>query len=62
MVLAGSKASKLKSQNLNKLGSYGSFAHMTNTDILDAIDTLVAQGQLKVIPGPYPKLVATNAK
>lgn len=61
-VLAGSKASKLKSQNLNKLTAYGRFAHMTNTDILATIDTLVAQGELRVVPGPYPKLVATNAK
>ncbi|MBS1997921.1 MAG: ATP-dependent DNA helicase RecQ [Cyanobacteria bacterium SZAS LIN-2] len=58
-VLSGSKASKLKTQNLTKLSSYGRFSHMSNNDILDTIDTLVAEGQLRVVPGPYPKLVAT---
>jgi len=60
-ILAGSKASKLKSQNLNRLGAYGRFAHMTNNDILDTIDDLVGQGQLRVVPGPYPKLIATGS-
>jgi ATP-dependent DNA helicase RecQ len=59
-VLGGSKASKLQAQNLNKLNAYGSFAHMSNTDILATIDTLVAEGKLRVVPGPYPKLVATS--
>jgi ATP-dependent DNA helicase RecQ len=59
-VLGGSKAAKLNSQNLNKLSSYGRFAHMSNNDIVAAIDGLVAQGKLKVVPGPYPKLVATG--
>jgi len=59
-VLSGSKASKLQSQNLNQLSAYGRFGHMSKDDILDAIDSLVEQGDLKVIPGPYPKLVATG--
>jgi len=60
-ILSGSKASKLKAQNLNRLGAYGRFAHMTNNDILDTIDSLVADGQLRVVPGPYPKLIATGS-
>jgi superfamily II DNA helicase RecQ len=59
-VLGGSKASKLKAQNLNKLNAYGSYAHMSNTDILATIDALVAQGKLRVVPGPYPKLVTSS--
>lgn len=56
-VLGGSKASKLKNQNLHTLSSYGRFAGMSNNDILAAIDALVEQGRLKTTPGPYPKLV-----
>lgn len=61
-VLSGSKASKLKTQNLTKLAAYGSFGHLSNNDILAMIDELVADGRLQVVPGPYPKLIATEAK
>ena len=56
-VLSGSKASKLKTQNLTKLAAYGRFGHLSNNDILDMIDQLVADNRLQVVPGPYPKLI-----
>ena len=59
-VLSGSKASKLKTQNLTKLSLYGRFAHMSSNDILDAIDNLIAGGKLIVVPGPYPKLTVAE--
>lgn len=56
-ILAGSKAKKLSEKQLDKLPAYASFAHVRNDVIMDTIDALVEEEELRVVAGMYPKLV-----
>ena len=55
-ILAGSKAKKLADKGFDKLSLYGACAHRNQDTILEAIDALIEEGHLRVIPGMYPKL------
>lgn len=55
-VLSGSQNKKLKEKGLDQNALFGTFAHKKQESILEAIDTLIEEGKLRVIPGMYPKL------
>ncbi len=59
-VLTGSKAKKILEKKLDKTAAYGKFSHIKVDDILLAIDKLIEEGKLRVIPGMYPKLVVAR--
>lgn len=61
-VLSGSKAKKIQEKKLDQVEAYGKFAHFKTDDIILAIDKLIDDGKLRVIPGMYPKLVIARKK
>lgn len=61
-VLSGSKAKKIQEKKLDQVEAYGKFAHVKTDDIILAIDKLIDDGKLRVIPGMYPKLVIARKK
>lgn len=61
-VLSGSKTKKIQEKKLDQVEAYGKFAHFKTDDIILAIDKLIDDGKLRVIPGMYPKLVIARKK
>jgi len=61
-VLAGSKAKKIQEKKLDQIAAYAKFPHVKTDDIILAIDKLIDDGRLRVIPGMYPKLVISRKK
>ncbi|MBP7576265.1 MAG: RecQ family zinc-binding domain-containing protein, partial [Candidatus Obscuribacter sp.] len=55
-ILSGSQNKKLKEKGLDQNALYGTFAHKRQESIMEAIDALIEEGKLRVIPGMYPKL------
>jgi ATP-dependent DNA helicase RecQ len=53
-ILRGSTAKALKGAGHDKLKSYGELVHMTQDDVMVAIDDLIAAGTLRKTGGPYP--------
>ncbi|MBP7862273.1 ATP-dependent DNA helicase RecQ [bacterium] len=61
-VLSGSKAKKIQEKKLDQIAAYAKFPHIKTDDIILAIDKLIEDGKLRVIPGMYPKLVIARKK
>lgn len=59
LILAGSRAKKLKERELDQSEFYGRFGYMKDQQILDVIDDLLESGQLRLLPGIYPKVSIT---
>ena len=53
-ILRGSTAKALKGAGHDQLTSYGELVHMTQDDVMAAIDDLIAAGTLRKTGGPYP--------
>lgn len=60
-ILVGSKAKKIKEKGFDKLELYSSCLRLKEDDVLAIVDELISKGQLRVIPGMYPKVVVTEA-
>jgi hypothetical protein len=42
----------------DRLGAYGTFAHLRSEDVLGRVDELLRQGTLRSTGGRFPKLAA----
>ncbi len=61
LILTGSKSKKLKEKGFDRLELYARCPAYKENEILSAIDTLIAAGSLRLIPGMYPKVTVTAA-
>ena len=53
-ILRGSGAKALKSAGHDRLDSHGALVHMTQDDVMAAVDGMIAAGTLRKTEGPYP--------
>ncbi len=53
-ILRGSGAKALKGAGHDRLDSHGALVHMTQDDVMAAIDGMIAAGTLRKTEGPYP--------
>jgi ATP-dependent DNA helicase RecQ len=60
-ILRGGRSKKLIEHSYDGLPEYGRFDHLTNADVLERVDGLIAAGRLRSTGGAYPKLVAQQA-
>ena len=59
-VLKGSKSKKVTQFGLDRLPTYGSLQDMTEKEIVDLINVLIAEGYLSLTEGQYPLLRLTG--
>ena len=57
-ILRGGRSSAIVRHSYDGLPSYGTFAHMSRTDVLSRVDDLVRDGALRSTGGRFPKLAA----
>jgi ATP-dependent DNA helicase RecQ len=59
-ILRGGRSKKLLEHSYDGLPSYGSFDHLSASEVLDRVDGLITAGRLRSTGGAYPKLVAQS--
>ena len=59
-VLKGSKSKKVMQFGLDRLSTYGLLQDMTEKEIVDLINVLIAEGYLSLTEGQYPLLRLTG--
>jgi ATP-dependent DNA helicase RecQ len=55
-ILRGGRSSAIVRHSYDGLPAYGTFAHMSRTDVLSRVDDLVRGGALRSTGGRFPKL------
>ena len=59
-ILRGGKSKVVQKYSYDGLPGYGAYAHLRNDDVLERVDALLANGQLRSTGGQFPKLAATG--
>ena len=57
-ILRGGRSKVIQRHSYDGLPSYGTFAHLTNDEVLERVDGLLRVGALRSTGGRYPKLAA----
>ncbi len=57
-ILRGGRSKVIVQHAYDRLGGYGSFAHLHSSDVLRRVDELIAAGTLRSTGGKFPKLRA----
>jgi ATP-dependent DNA helicase RecQ len=55
-ILRGGRSKVVKKYSYDGLPGYGSFAHLSNSEVLERVDGLITEGRLRSTGGHYPKL------
>ncbi len=61
-VLSGSRARRMRQLQLDSSPHYGALTRFTQDQIIDQIDTCIQAGELRLIPGQYPRVVLPRAQ
>jgi ATP-dependent DNA helicase RecQ len=56
-ILRGGRSKVVLKYSYDGLPGYGAFAHLTNGEVLERVDALLAAGRLRSTGGAYPKVV-----
>ena len=61
-VLSGSKSQRMRQLQLDSSPHYGTLTRFTQDQIIEQIDDCIQAGQLRLIPGQYPRVVLPPAQ
>jgi ATP-dependent DNA helicase RecQ len=57
-ILRGGRSKVVVQNAYDRLGAYGTFAHLRSEDVLGRVDELLREGTLRSTGGRFPKLAA----
>jgi ATP-dependent DNA helicase RecQ len=58
-ILRGGRSKVVLKYSYDGLPGYGAFAHLSNGEVLERVDALLAAGRLRSTGGAFPKVVPT---